>query len=194
MSRYDKVFSMMMEKLKAELPGNLAYHNLEHILDVLQAAITLAELEKLTEKETDLLKVAVLFHDSGYINTVAHHEEVGSDLAGELLPDFGYDENEIQQIQAMILVTKFPHKPKTQLEKIICDADLDYLGREDFFVIGNNLFKELKTLGSLANIDQWNQLQVQFLKRHKYFTESAISLRQKNKMNHLEIVEKLLEF
>ena len=98
MSRYDKVFSMMMEKLKAELPGNLAYHNLEHILDVLQAAITLAELEKLTEKETDLLKVAVLFHDSGYINTVAHHEEVGSDLAGELLPDFGYDENEIQQI------------------------------------------------------------------------------------------------
>ena len=32
----------------------------------------------------------------------------------------------------LILATKVPQKPKNKLEKIICDADLDYLGREDF--------------------------------------------------------------
>ena len=34
--------------------------------------------------------------------------------------------------------TKIPQTPLTKLEEIICDADLDYLGREDFFEISRS--------------------------------------------------------
>ena len=103
MSRYEKIYSMMIEKLEAEMPSRLSYHSLNHILDVLKSAIELAEMENLSAVETELLKVAVLFHDAGFIETVRGHEEVGYSMAKEILPQFGYNESEIKEIGGMIM-------------------------------------------------------------------------------------------
>ena len=194
MTRYDKIFSFMIEKLKAELPKQLSYHTLEHILDVLQAAIMLAEAEKVSISETELLKVAVLFHDAGFIHTVHGHEEAGCKMVDDILPKFNYNADEIDLIKETIMATKFPTTPKSELQKIICDADLDYLGREDFYIIGNNLFKELQRLGTIGNAEQWNSLQVRFLTTHRYFTKTAIELREEGKQKHLKEVEKILGY
>lgn len=184
----------MMEKLKAEMPKHLSYHNLEHILDVLQASTMLAEAEGISVPETELLKVAVLFHDAGFIHTIPGHEEAGCKMVDEILPGFEYNADEIDLIKSTIMATKYPPTPRTELQKIICDADLDYLGREDFFVIGDRLFKELQRLGSIANAEQWNSLQVRFLTAHRYFTKTANELREENKQKHLKEVEKILGY
>ena len=192
MSRYDKVYSFMTEKLEAEMPAKLSYHSLNHILDVLNSAIRLAELEELSEQDSELLKVAVLFHDAGFIKTIRGHEEVGCNMAKEILPGYGFSNIEIEAISGMVMATKYPPTPKTLMEKIICDADLDYLGRDDFFEIGNKLFNELRSQGSLSSENEWNSLQVNFLSTHKYFTIAANQLREEKKKMHLQEVKKLV--
>jgi hypothetical protein len=74
----------------------------------------------------------------------------------------------------------------------MCDADLDYLGRDDFHVIADYLRRELREHGKLNSDRLWDQIQVSFLNQHTYFTKSAIRLRQAKKEKHLqEIVHRL---
>lgn len=186
MTRYEKTKGFILGKLSSELPANLYYHGVHHVLDVLAAAEMLGEQEKISGSEMELLKVAVLFHDAGFTVTPKNHEKIGCELVKKNLPGFGYGSEEIKIICGMIMATEYPQKPKNHLEEIICDADLDYLGRDDFFSIGNNLLKEINTNGSTKTEAEWNKLQENFLESHHYFTKTANRLRGKKKQEHLE--------
>ncbi|MBC7382134.1 MAG: HD domain-containing protein [Bacteroidia bacterium] len=182
----------IQEKLKKELPAYLYYHSYAHTTDVLQAAILLAKLEKLNVNKILLLKTAVLFHDSGFTIQASNHEELGCEIARQFLPQFEYIEMEIETICGMIMATKIPQTPKSKLEEIICDADLDYLGRDDFELIASTLFKELKIYHLISNEKEWNRLQLKFLQEHHYFTKSAISLRQDKKEKHIQKIKDIV--
>ena len=74
----------------------------------------------------------------------------------------------------------------------MCDADLDYLGRDDFHEIATRLREELKEHGKIDSDKQWDEIQVKFLNMHKYFTKTAIKTRKKKKQQNLkEVVERL---
>jgi uncharacterized protein len=191
MTRYETTRNFIIDKLSRELPSNLYYHGVHHVLDVLEAAERLAKQEKISELEMELVKVAVLFHDSGFIQGPKNHEQVGCELAKKNLPGFGYADEEISSICGMIMATAYPQKPKNHLEEIVCDADLDYLGRDDFFTIGNNLLMEMNTNGSVQTQDDWNKLQEVFLGSHHYFTETANRLRNQKKQEHLETIRQM---
>ena len=90
-------------------------------------------------------------------------------------------------------VTELPHKPINKLQEIICDADLDYLGTDDFEEIADRLRRELTEMGKLESRKQWDEIQVKFLKQHQYFTQTAIQMRQEKKMENLQIVIDRLE-
>ena len=81
---------------------------------------------------------------------------------------------------------------KTLLEKIICDADLDYLGRADFIPVSDTLFKELKYQNIITNIDDWNRLQVKFISNHQYFTKTANLFREVNKQKQIDRIKQLI--
>jgi hypothetical protein len=132
-----------------------------------------------------LLKVAALFHDSGFLHVYKEHEEKGCMIAKEFLPVFGVSEKQLQQIFGMIMATRIPQQPKNYLEEIICDADLDYLGRDDFYPIGKTLYHEWKAFGFVRDEEDWNKKQVRFLEAHHYFTDSSIVLRASKKAEHL---------
>jgi uncharacterized protein len=193
MERYEKAKDYILGRLQAELSSGLYYHGFHHVLDVLSAADMLGRMEKITPNEMELLRIAVLFHDSGFIVSPKEHEARGCDFARTNLPDFGYSNEEIKTICGMIMATKYPQQPKNHLEEIICDADLDYLGRDDFFEIGNTLFKELNEQGVLSNANEWNNLQEEFLLSHKYFTRSATDLRKVKKEEHLNKIREGLK-
>ena len=53
------------------------------------------------------------------------------------------------------MATKFPQDPHNLLEEIICDADLDFLGRTDFYPIGNSLFEELQDYQLIGDLQSW---------------------------------------
>jgi uncharacterized protein len=185
---FAKVREFMLNKLKKELPKELTYHSPGHVEDVYRAAEHLAGLEGISGDDLTLLLTAVLFHDSGFLIQQKEHEKVGCDIARDQLPEFGFTEDQIETICGMIMATRIPQSPKNRLEEIICDADLDYLGRDDFFTIGDLLFNELRHYGILNTEREWNLLQVKFLEGHHYFTESARNLRKEKKEIHLAMV------
>lgn len=186
--QFEQVKMFILGKLETELPRNLTYHSLEHIKDVYKAAEELAMLEQVSDEDTLLLLTAVLFHDAGFLVQQKEHEQIGCDIARKHLPEYGYSPTQIERICGMILATRIPQTPHNLLEEIICDADLDYLGRDDFFTIGNNLYDELCMYGLLQTENDWNILQVRFLENHHYFTSSAIRLRKAKKEEHLNLV------
>ncbi|MGH2565985.1 MAG: HD domain-containing protein, partial [Ginsengibacter sp.] len=161
-------------------------------LDVLGAALKIAEAEKLSEHEIKLLRIAALFHDAGFTRVYKNHEEKGCQMVKDILPSFGYAEEEITIICGMIMATKIPQSPKTKLEKIICDADLDYLGRNDFHRISNTLFEEMKIYVHVHDEKQWNIIQKNFLEKHHYYTQYGIINREPKKQKHLKKIEKLI--
>ena len=192
MQRLEKARKYIIEKLDKELSKDLHYHSLDHVTDVLQSALKLAELEGISDYEKELLSTAALFHDSGFLFQSKDHEEKGCEIISNTLPEFGYSAMEIAQICGMVMATKIPQTPKNHLEEILCDADLDYLGRADFWEIGHKLFEELKIMRVVDNENDWNKIQVKFLESHHFFTKSSINLRSLQKQNHLQLVKELV--
>ena len=191
-SRYQKAYDYIIGRMTNEIAPVFYYHNVPHVLDVLESAIRIGTAEKLTPEQMELLKVAVLFHDSGFIKSPINHEATGCMIAKDFLPTIGYSNAEIDEICKLIMATRVPHEPHSLCEQVICDADLDYLGRDDFFTTGNKIFRELFEQGNIENEKAWNELQVKFLEAHRYFTPTAISTRLDKKKKHLEQVRELL--
>lgn len=189
---YRAAKTFILQKLRRELPKSLTYHCYGHTLDVFRTTRDLCAAEKISKYETKLAKTAALFHDCGFMNVYKEHEEEGCRIARENLPRFGYLEEEIEIICGMIMATKIPQSPKNKLEEIICDADLDYLGREDFYRIGHTLFEELKIKGILKDEESWNKIQVGFLKSHQYFTDTNLNRRAPQKQSFLKKLESLV--
>lgn len=191
-NRYEETKVFVINKLKEGLGPNLFYHSVDHVEDVLQAAERIAIAEKMNEEQIELIKIAAIFHDSGFIIQQQDHEKISCDFAREILPLFNYLSEEIEIVCGMILATKYPHQPKNKLEEIICDADLDYLGREDFYEIGKLLYKELISNGSIGNEMQWNVMQEKFLRSHRYYTYTSNVLRNKNKEDRLKEISEVV--
>ncbi len=182
-----------LKMLKEKLPRDLDYHNYEHTLDVLHAAELLATEEKVSGEDMDALRTAAIFHDCGYIKTRHEHEEESCLIATDLLSSNGFEKSFIDKVCEIIRATKIPHEPKNKLSQIMCDADLDYLGRDDFFPISHNVYLEFKKFGVVKDEAEWNKLQIRFFESHKYFTPTAIRLRKQKKMEHLEMLKDLVK-
>lgn len=187
--QFKEAKKFIMAKLKKELPKHLFYHSVEHIKDVYDSARVIAKAEKISKEDIDLLLTAALFHDAGFMIDQKEHERLSAELAQKYLPDFGYTPEQIRKISGMIMATKIPQSPKNLLEEILCDADLDYLGRDDFFTIGDKLFSELSMYGIINSENEWNKLQASFLEKHHYFTKTALKNRKAKKDEHLELIK-----
>lgn len=190
---FEEVKAFMLHKLVKELPETLTYHSINHVKDVYESAERLAEEEGIPEYEIRLLLTAALFHDSGFTVSPKGHEGLGCQIARLHLPDFEYTEEEIMRICGMIMATMIPQTPTNLLEEIICDADLDYLGRSDFPRVGNLLFKELKDNNVVQTEEEWDLLQIKFLTQHHYFTASAIRTRGPVKEMYLNYLKSLVK-
>jgi len=192
MIKYDDLDEFILDKLEVELPKHLYYHNLKHTIDVVIGVEIIGTEEGVTEEELLLLKTAGLFHDSGQIYGSRGHEEKSCVIAKEFLPQYGYSEQQIQIICDIIMATKLPPQPKNLLQQIICDADLDYLGRRDFIPVSQTLYQELKVQNLIGSENDWNKLQIKFLTVHQFFTQTARTMRQVNKEKQIERLMSLI--
>ena len=192
--RFDDIEETVLNMLEEKLPKNLYYHNLKHTIDVTTQVEIIGRSEGITDYEMLMLKTAAIFHDTGFTRTYKDHEEAGCEIAREYLPKYDYTPEQIDFICSLIMKTKLPPKPETLLEQIICDADLDYLGRADFIPVSGNLYRELRERGAIEDdINKWNKMQIKFIEGHQYFTNSAKKMRDVNKNNQLEAIRRLVE-
>lgn len=182
----------LIDLLQSNLNWRFYYHNTEHALDVLFATTRLCEFEKITGREKTLLETAALFHDVGIIEKLDDHEEYSVRIAKDVLPQFKYTPEDIETITKLILATRIDHKPCQIHEQIICDADMDYLGRDDFFIHSFRLQLEWRVLGiKKTTLAEWLTFELSFLEAHRYQTRSAKMLRDEGKRRIISEIKKI---
>jgi adenylate cyclase len=190
--QFTDIQEIILDKLEMDLPGHLFYHNVKHTVDVVTEVELIGWGEGCSDEEILLLKTAGLFHDAGHTIAYDNHEYYGTQIAREILPQFNYTAEQIERICALIMSTKLPPRPTNLLENIMCDSDLDYLGRSDFIPVSNTLYEELKAQNKMGSLNDWNKIQVKFISGHQYFTKTARSLREVNKQLQIERIQSLI--
>lgn len=191
--QFTDIQELMLGKLEAELPGYLYYHGVKHTVDVVTQVELIGWGEGVSEEDILLLKTAALFHDSGHIISYDDHEYYSVELARKYLPQYNYTREQIDRISELIMATKLPPDPENIYEAIMCDADLDYLGRSDFIAVSNTLYMELKEQNKITSLIEWDKMQLKFISQHQYYTETAKSLREVNKQKQIERIKKVIE-
>jgi len=183
---------MIEDYLLHHLPKDYTYHTIEHIRDVVKQSERIAKKEKISKEDIADVKLAAWLHDIGYIWEPNRHEARGAEYAATILTALNFPIQKINKITGMILATKIPQSPKNILEQIICDADLDYLGREDYASISLLLLQELRLQKEISE-DDWINLQHSFLSNHSYFTKTANATRNTAKAKLLASIKKNLK-
>lgn len=187
---YARVEKFILEMLKKKLSDKLYYHSVDHTCDTIKAVEEFGRAEGLPEEEITILKTAALFHDSGYLRMPVDNERIGTEIARDILPEYGYTAEQIEKVCRLILATRMPQKPENLEEQIICDADLQYLGTEEYDILSALLRKEMSFYNISFTDQDWLDFQINFLKSHRYFTRSCRQARDTVKTGYLK---KLLE-
>jgi len=193
MRGYIKLRKKALDDLHSKLSKKLYYHGVHHTLDALRVCESYLKQENIDKHHAKLLRIGVLFHDIGFTETTREHEEKSAEIATRIMSELGFPKHDIQIVTRLIKSTRIPQTPKTQLEKIICDVDLDYLGRNDFYPISNLLYKELKAHSVVSNKNEWNKIQIDFLEKHRFHTEFGIKKRQPEKEKRIAELKKIIK-
>ena len=172
--QYNELKTFILNKLENELPGYLTYHNVSHTKDVIRYSEELAHAENVSVKELTILLTAAVLHDAGFLETYTGHEEISCSMAQKILPGYGYTDEEIEEVCSLIKATKLPRKKDvSKLAGILCDADLYYIGTNEFQKNSEDLYQERLSNGLIKNRQEWEQLQISFLQSHTYYTQEA---------------------
>lgn len=183
----------VMRMLRHGLAQDIYYHTPAHTLDVMISAESIAVNEGITdEKQLGMLRLATLFHDTGYLVSKTEHERFSCDIARKELAQLITDPAEMEEICELIMATMIPQKAKSKLAMIICDADLDYLGRKDYYEIAEMLKNEFKQQGFIKSDAQWFRMQIDFMKSHTYFTNTSRRIREPEKQKRIAELESQL--
>jgi uncharacterized protein len=178
-----------IHQLEDKLSTIYAYHSPWHTCEeVVGMAEHLATLEGIDEEERILILTGAYYHDIGFTIQRENHELVGAQYAKSILPRFGYSPNQMQVVEGIILATRIPQRPQNILEEIVADADLDSLGRTDWWSRNLALRKEMALLGRNFTDKEWCERQSGFLKQHHYFTASAKHLRDEQKQGNIHFL------
>jgi predicted metal-dependent HD superfamily phosphohydrolase len=189
--RLKVVDQYIRELFKDELPDGIKFHDADHTLHptrgVVSVANRIAISENVSENERELIIAAAYFHDTGYIREYDKNEPIAARTAGRILKIIGYNPDEIEKVQKMILSTDLDREPTTLIEKILCDADLDNLGRDDFFKLDGKLREGRRIRGLDVSDDaKWYRGTLSVMKNHRYYTESQKKVREKGKRKNIE--------
>jgi uncharacterized protein len=192
---FDLAREYIIGRLANELSPNLTYHSLTHTRDdVLPAATRLGQMSGVNGETLLLLETAALYHDTGFLWQYNDHETGSIAIARATLPTFNYSPAQIELIAGLIGATRMPQQPRTPLQQLICDADLDLLGREDFMRLNRELWKEVRVYsGQDIGEYEWLTDQLKFLEDHHFFTEAAIISRSEGKAQNVAQMRQRLE-
>ncbi len=168
----------IVNQLKSLLPYDLTYHTLSHTLDVEKSVIRYANLEGVDKADQLLLRTAALYHDAGFMLRYHKNEDLSIGMVKHALPRYGYSAEQVEKICNIINATKRSVEPENLLEKIMCDADHDYLGRPEYHIVAKKLREELAIYEQTFTETEWVQFQLDFLEhQHHYYTETANNIR-----------------
>lgn len=171
---------------------HFTYHNLEHVQQVVAGAEEMAGYYKLSDSDRLVLLLSAWFHDAGFSSGRAEdHEKESVRLATEFLQEQNVDADIIQRVSSCIRATRMPQSPLSQVEKLMCDADLFHLGSDDFKKRSDRLKKEQEYyLRKEIPNREWRQRNIEFLESHEYFSDYAQQHREPKKQEWIKLLRK----
>lgn len=166
---------------------DLYYHQYEHALSVMERAVYLASMEGCSSEEIEMLAIASLFHDTGFVIQYDENEAFWAKIARNYLTTMLYPQDKIEVIEKIILATKVWKEPTTLMQEIIKDADMDNLGREDFFDVSEKLKRERETIKNIKIKDpDWHHASLDIISWHKFYTGTQIMERHEKLKKNTE--------
>jgi len=168
--------TFILELFHDKLEPTFLYHNYVHSKRVYKSINEIIEDSQINIKDAQVLKLAALLHDTGYIVTRIGHEEEAIKIATEFLKSKEVDAEIIEGVAACIRATKFDSSPTNQLEEMIRDADASHLGKEYFeeaseFLRQEYIAQDIKTFTP----SEWREENIElFINKHQYYSDYAI--------------------
>jgi uncharacterized protein len=185
-NRFEKIYEKIISKLEHYLPDSFAYHNANHTKYVIEKAEKLALKENVTGMDLELIKFAALYHDVGFLVGIEDHERHGCQIVTRDLGKTLLTTLELEKVCGMIAATKIPQRPQNNLENILADADLFYLGTTRYKQISQSLFLELKNFDPSIDDEKWLKIQIDFLSSHSYHTKYGKEVLEPVKQKNLK--------
>ncbi len=186
--KYDEAYTFLISKLEHGLPSFISYHDVQHTKNVIAATEYLASQEGISGDELTMVKTAALFHDAGFLQSHQEHEALSCKMVQKHLPGFDYTEEQIERICTMIMCTKLPQSASDHLSKLLCDADLYYLGGTEYEANAAKLYSEFKRNGIVRSMPEWELKQADFITNHRYLTNTAKKEREAKKQDNLAML------
>ena len=128
------------------------FHNLEHLMDIIEQINENYGSGKIEEKQREKLMITALFHDIVYDPTKQDNEEKSAEFLINLCED--KNNKDILEIRDAILDTK-THKSSTPLSEVFNDFDMNIVERDfnellkwedgiynEYKIFGNDKYKE----------------------------------------------------
>lgn len=157
-----------------ELPPRLTYHTLRHTGAVVKECRALAAAADLSPADTEALLLAAWFHDTGYLDVYDGHEYRSMERAAAWMTGRGVDARQVEVVKELIRITHRDEEPKTDLQKLLADADMSNLARDDFRSSAELLRTEWELVfGKSYSNAEWAELQLNFMSEHKYLSDAG---------------------
>lgn len=173
--------------LTSQLAEGMAFHDWEHTQGVWKAAQSIAKAQGVKKEQRKLLEIAALFHDTGYTKTYVGHEEASIEIAKSFLLEHNLPGDQIADIGAMIKSTRMDVTPTTDLEKILCDADMSHVAGKNYFERIEGLRKEWVQFCDKSMTDEeWDLGNFNFLAHQDFHTTAGEKLFQAGKDKNLK--------
>lgn len=161
------------ELFENQISDCFLFHNARHARFVEGEVLKLGRAEGLDETQLTLIRLAAWLHDVGYLKDPAHHEEVGADMAVELLKD-RLSRNQLSEVRRLILSTRAHFKPEDLSAMILRDADSAYASTPQFMQESENLRREWESLGVQRYSDEeWLAQNLRYLENIRWNTDAA---------------------
>ena len=177
-----------LDFLTAGLPEIYTYHNALHTQDVCEALFEITPDLPLPTSEIDALLTAGVFHDFGYLDSYLDNEALALPYMSMFCKKAGIEETVVLRAHELILETRYPYHPVSEAGKLLCDADIEYIGRsfEYFISRADNLRYELANAENLHFSDrQWFEAEVDFLQKNSFFSPVFRELRNAGRVSNL---------
>jgi predicted metal-dependent HD superfamily phosphohydrolase len=172
---------------------NLVFHNLEHTASVVEHTQEIATYYKLNDQEVIELLIAAWFHDTGHLMAEpTQHEEKSVELMKSFMRTKTDNQEMVEKIARLIRMTRFPPKPETLQDMIICDADTYHFGLDDFKKTNKAIKKELMLRNMNILTQEWEKNSLELLQKHHFFTNYCVERLQKGKDKNIKRLTKKL--
>ncbi len=188
----DNVETLASDIIRA-LPPGYSYHCYEHTAMVVDNARMIARGISLSEYQTSLLLIAAWLHDVGFRVTYSGHEKESRTIARNTLAN-DLSQEDMESVEGAILSTEIPQRAPNLIAELLCDADLLYLGGDQFFTWSSRLREEhLRVLGRKYTDLEWCEFNIRFVRSHTFFTEFAREHYDAGRAKNLHALEAMRE-